>query len=147
MVQTLRDIMTTDVKTVSKNDDICTAALKMKENNVGIIPVIDEQENCIGLVTDRDIVIRGLAEKRTASVKVEEVISKDVIQAAPDTEVKQAAEMMAKEQIRRLPVVEKGKLVGIVSMADLAVNRSTQEEAGHAIRGVSKPTEKHSQGQ
>jgi CBS domain-containing protein len=145
MVQSIQDIMTTEVKTVGINEDICTVAEIMKDNNIGVIPVVDEQNYCIGLVTDRDIVIRGLAEKKTASLRVEDVISNKIISIKPDSDFKEVADLMAKEQIRRLPVLKDGKLVGIVSMADLATKKSTKDEAGYAIAGVSKSTDKHSQ--
>jgi CBS domain-containing protein len=145
MVQTIQDIMTTEVRTVGANEDICTVAEIMKENNIGVIPVVDKQNNCIGLVTDRDIVIRGLAERKTVSLRVEDVLSNKIISIKPDADIKEVADLMAKEQIRRLPVLKDGKLVGIVSMADLATEKSSKDEAGNAIAGVSKSTNKHSQ--
>jgi CBS domain-containing protein len=145
MVQSIQDIMTTEVMTVGINEDICTVAEMMKDNNVGVIPVVDEQNYCIGLVTDRDIVIRGLADRKSASLRVKDVLSNKIISIKPDTDIKEVADLMAKEQIRRLPVLKDGKLVGIVSMADLATQKSTKDEAGHAIAGVSKSTDKHSQ--
>jgi CBS domain-containing protein len=145
MVQSIQDIMTTEVMTVGINEDICTVAEIMKDNNVGVIPVVDEQNYCIGLVTDRDIVIRGLADRKSASLRVKDVLSNKIISIKPDTDIKEVADLMAKEQIRRLPVLKDGKLVGIVSMADLATQKSTKDEAGHAIAGVSKSTDKHSQ--
>jgi CBS domain-containing protein len=145
MVQSIQDIMTTEVRTVGINEDICTVAEIMKDNNVGVIPVVDEQNYCIGLVTDRDIVIRGLADRKSASLRVKDVLSNKIISIKPDTDIKEVADLMAKEQIRRLPVLKDGKLVGIVSMADLATQKSTKDEAGHAIAGVSKSTDKHSQ--
>jgi CBS domain-containing protein len=145
MVQSIQDIMTTEVRTVGINEDICTVAEIMKDNNVGVIPVVDEQNYCIGLVTDGDIVIRGLADRKSASLRVKDVLSNKIISIKPDTDIKEVADLMAKEQIRRLPVLKDGKLVGIVSMADLATQISTKDEAGHAIAGVSKSTDKHSQ--
>ncbi|UUZ81404.1 CBS domain-containing protein [Paenibacillus sp. P26] len=145
MARTVKDIMTKDVKVVKAQDDIHTVAVIMKENNVGVVPVVDDQNKCIGLVTDRDIVVRGLAERKNASFKVQDVISADIISVKPDTGIEQAAQMMAKEQIRRLPVMENNQLMGIVSMADLATEKSARDEAGYAIAGVSKSSDKHSQ--
>jgi CBS domain-containing protein len=145
MVQSIQDIMTTDVRTVGIHDEIYTVAEIMKENNIGVVPVVDEQDYCIGLVTDRDIVIRGLAEKKSASLRVEDVISDKIISIQPDADIKEVSDLMAKEQIRRLPVLKDGKIVGIVSMADLATQKNTKDEAGNAIAGVSKSTDKHSQ--
>lgn len=142
-MQTVKEIMSTDVKTIMMNDDIIKAAKVMKEEDIGLIPVVDQQNKCIGVVTDRDIVIRGLAEKKSASLKVEDVISKNIVSVKPDTDVKQVTELMAQEQVRRLPVVEDDQIVGIVSMADMA-NETSQREAGKAITGVSRPTDKHS---
>jgi CBS domain-containing protein len=95
--------MTTDVRTVGINVEIYKVAEIMKENNIGVVLVVDEQDYCIGLVTDRDIVIRGLAEKKS-SLRVEDVISDKIISILPDTDIKEVADLMAKEQIRRLPV-------------------------------------------
>lgn len=142
----LSDLMTSDVESVTLKDNVYEAAVIMRDKNVGVVPVVDEQNHCIGLITDRDIVIRGIASKRSGSFAVEGVMSEKLVTGTPDMTGEQAAQIMAKEQIRRLPIVDNGKLVGIVSMADLAIHRETMDEAGFAISQISEPTTQHSQG-
>ncbi|WP_372661121.1 CBS domain-containing protein [Cohnella sp.] len=144
-MQTVKEIMSTELITIMLNEDIIEAATAMKEQDIGLIPVVDQQNKCIGVVTDRDIVIRGIAEKKSISLKVEDIISNNIISVNPDTDVQQVTELMAKEQVRRLPVIENDQIVGIVSMADLA-NETSKQKAGEAISGISRPTDKHSQG-
>ncbi|WP_047152147.1 CBS domain-containing protein [Aneurinibacillus tyrosinisolvens] len=146
MAKKLRDIMTSNIATVTQKDNLYEAAVKMKEHNVGIIPVVDEQNKCIGLITDRDIVIRAIADKNPPSTSVVDIMSERLISGEPDMSVSRAAEIMAKEKVRRLPVLENGTLVGMVAMADLTRNKETQDEAAFAIEEVSEPTTIHSQG-
>jgi CBS domain-containing protein len=141
--RTLRDIMTKDVETVTLKDNVYEVAVKMRDWNVGVIPVVDENQNVIGVITDRDIVIRGIAEKRTGSAEVEQVMTRDVIMGTPDMTVDEAAKIMAKHQIRRLPVVENGKLVGIVALGDMAVRNVHEDEASEALSEISEPASRH----
>ncbi|TYP76426.1 CBS domain-containing protein [Paenibacillus methanolicus] len=138
MANKIREIMTTDVKTVGLKEDIRTVAALMRDSDVGVIPVV-EGDRCVGLVTDRDIVIRGIAENKQ-SFTVEDVYSKRIIGVKPETSIKEAAKLMADEQIRRLPVMDDDKLVGIVSMADLALDKNSKDEAELAVSGVSQPS-------
>ncbi|WP_035102252.1 CBS domain-containing protein [Aneurinibacillus terranovensis] len=146
MAKKLRDIMTASVECVTLKDNIYEVAVKMKENDVGVIPVVDEQQRCIGLITDRDIVIRSVAEKKPNSISVDDIMSKKLITAHPDMTAEDASHLMAREQIRRLPVVENDKLVGMVAMRDLATHRTTHDEAGYAIQEISETEGEHSQG-
>ncbi|RNB75030.1 CBS domain-containing protein [Brevibacillus panacihumi] len=139
--RTLREIMTKDVATVTLKDNVYEVACKMRDWNVGVIPVVDEKDDVIGVITDRDIVIRGLAEKRQGSAAIEQVMSRDIILGQPGMTVDEAAKIMAQHQIRRLPVVENGKLVGIVAIADMAVREVHQDETNEAIREISQPTQ------
>ncbi|MED1801613.1 CBS domain-containing protein [Brevibacillus porteri] len=137
--RTLREIMTKDVATVTLKDNVYEVACKMRDWNVGVIPVVDEKDDVIGIITDRDIVIRGLAEKHEGSAATEVVMTRDIILGQPGTTVDEAAKIMAQHQIRRLPVVEKGKLVGIVALADMAVRQFHQDEASDALQQISEP--------
>ena len=132
----LREIMTTNVDYVTPLDNVYEIALKMKEDNVGIIPVC-EDGTLLGVVTDRDLVVDGIAEKRPGSTKVTDVMHSNVVTANPDTTEEEAAFIMAEHQIRRLPVLENGKLVGIVSLGDLAVSHSGADDAGEALQDIS----------
>jgi len=134
----LRDIMTTNVATVSTLDNAFEVAERMEQLNVGAIPVVDG-ENLVGMITDRDLVLRGYAQKRSGSFSVEGLMTKDIVVGTPDMSVDEAAQLMAQKQIRRLPVVENGKLVGIVSIGDLAVRSNSVHNAGHALSQISQP--------
>ncbi|KQX61122.1 CBS domain-containing protein [Paenibacillus sp. Root444D2] len=134
--KTVRDIMSKDCVTVTLQDNIYEIALKMKNHDIGFVAVV-EGKKLIGVVTDRDLVVRGYAEKHSGSTAVENVITKDIETISPDTTVEEAAKMMAKDQIRRLPVVENGELVGIVAIGDLAVRGTFEDEAGEALSKIS----------
>ncbi len=133
----LRDIMTTNVDYVEPHDNVYEVALKMKDDDVGIIPVC-EDGTLLGIITDRDLVVDGIAEKRPGSTKVTDVMHQNVVTANPDTTEEEAAAIMAEHQIRRLPVLENGKLVGIVSLGDLAVSNTGNDEAGEALQDISE---------
>lgn len=141
--RTLREIMTKDVATVTLQDNVYEVAVKMRDWNVGVIPVVDEKNDCIGVITDRDIVIRGLAEKHEGSAKVEQVMTRDIVFGQPGMTVDDAAKLMAKYQIRRLPVVENGKLQGIVAIADMAVRQVHHDEASEALYEISESAPRH----
>ncbi|MGG5253073.1 CBS domain-containing protein [Neobacillus sp. SM06] len=136
---TIREIMTDDVECCSLLDNVYEVAVKMKELNVGAIPIVD-QGKLVGMITDRDIVIRGIAEKRPASSKVETVMSKQLISITPDASTQEAVRLMADHQIRRLPVVEGDQLVGIVSLGDFAVRELTDDQAKAALSEISEAT-------
>lgn len=136
----VRDIMTKEVETCSLLDTIHEVAQKMKEENVGAIPIIDN-DRLVGMITDRDIVLRCVAERHPFSSKVEEVMSTNLFTITPETTTQEAARMMAQHQIRRLPVVEKGKLVGIIALGDFAVRDLTDHQAGEALSQISETTD------
>lgn len=134
----VRDVMTPDVECAEYGTSLVQVAEMMKRENVGAIPVINQQE-LKGIVTDRDIVIRAVAEgKDLASIQASEVMSGSPVSVSPDADVHEAARMMSEKQIRRLPVVENGKLVGVLSLGDLAVVNIHEDEAGEALSGISQ---------
>jgi CBS domain-containing protein len=140
MFMRIGDIMTRDVRSVERTSSVEEAARVMRELNVGSVPVTD-QGRVVGIVTDRDLVLRNVAEGKGAKdTKVEEVMTTSVISASVDMDVHTAADMMAKNQIRRLPVTERDRLVGIVSIGDLAVRNIYENEAGEALSNISKPS-------
>ena len=136
-MEVIRDIMTEDVECCTLLDNVYEVALKMKELNVGAIPIID-QDQLVGMITDRDIVVRGVAEKHPGSTKVEDIMSDKLITVSPQDTSKEAAKLMAEHQIRRLPVVEDGKLVGIVSLGDFAIRELTDDQAKVALTEISE---------
>lgn len=139
--ETLRDIMTTNVTYSNPQDPVMQAAQKMKQLNVGSIPVCDANQNVIGMITDRDICLRCVADNLPNSTPVQQVMSQNVVTASPDMTVDKAAHLMSERQIRRLPVVENGKMVGIVAIGDLATRHPSAEEAGHALSDISAPSQ------
>lgn len=133
----ISDVMTTGCVTVSPQNSLNDAAELMREHDIGFIPVV-EGNKLAGVVTDRDIVIRGLAGKKTGESAVREVLSDDVVTVSPDLSVDEAVSLMAANQIRRLPVVENGELRGVVALGDLAVREIFVSEAGDALSGISE---------
>lgn len=131
------EIMTENVETCSILDNMYEVAVKMKELNVGAIPVVDEGK-LVGIITDRDIVVRGTAEKHPGSTKVEDIMTKELYTISPETTTKEAARLMAEHQIRRLPVVDGNKLLGIVSLGDFAVREMTDDQAKGALSEISE---------
>jgi CBS domain-containing protein len=133
----IKDIMTEDVESCTLLDNVYEVALKMKELNVGAIPIVD-QDKLVGMITDRDIVVRGVAEKHPGSTKVEDIMSDHLITVSPDATSQEAAKLMAEHQIRRIPVVEEGKLIGIVSLGDFAIRELTDDQAKEALTEISE---------
>ena len=124
MPQTLKDIMTTNPVTCPTDAKIADVARLMKDRDIGNVIVL-EGETVTGIVTDRDIVVRGIAEGRDGQSAIGEITTRDLVTLAPDDDVKKAVEVMRTQAIRRLPVVEKGRAVGIVSLGDLAIERDS----------------------
>jgi CBS domain-containing protein len=136
-MKTVNEIMTKDCVTITLQDNVYEIAVKMKQNDIGFIPVVDGKK-LIGVVTDRDLVVRGYAEKREGSAAVQQVISKNITSIPSSTTVDEAAQIMAKDQVRRLPVVDNGELVGIIAIGDLAVRDKFENEAGEALGKISE---------
>jgi len=132
----VKQIMTTDVSTVTPSDTITKAASIMKQLNVGSVPVLDGNR-VVGIVTDRDITLRGVAKSSDPNLKISEVMTTDVKYATPDMDVHAVADLMAENQVRRLPVIDNDKLVGIVAIGDLAVENIFENEAGEALHNIS----------
>ncbi|SCY95064.1 CBS domain-containing protein [Alkaliphilus peptidifermentans] len=136
----VRDVMTSNITAADSNTSISEIAKKMRDLNIGAIPICDEQNYPIGIVTDRDIVIRGVVEGLTSNDNVAQIMSKQVIYVTPDMHVHEATRLMGENQIRRLPVVENGKIIGMVSIGDLAVQNIYEDDAGHALSEISTPS-------
>jgi|SRR5439155_25907593 len=122
--------MTPNPLTVKATATIVEAAKKMKEADIGPVLVLEKDKVC-GIVTDRDIAIRAVAEGRNpAEVKVADICSRDLVVLAPDASIDEAVKLMEKKAVRRLPVVDKGKPVGIVALGDLAEHRDPKSALG-----------------
>lgn len=134
----VREIMTTRIISVSSNSTVKDAALLMNKNNIGSVPVVDSG-SVRGMLTDRDIVLRCVAESKDAgNLKVADICSQGAISVKPDETVSNAMHLMSSEQVRRLPVVDNGKLIGMLSFADIAREKSGMELA-EAISDISMP--------
>lgn len=142
-MKSVKDIMSTDVSFCSPEDTVIEAAKRMKEINVGAIPICSSNRELLGMVTDRDIVIRAVADGTIDNVKVQQVMSNELISVEPGTPVQEASDLMAKHQIRRLPVVERGELTGIIALGDLALEDKSNEAAGRALEEISEHDELH----
>jgi CBS domain-containing protein len=124
MAQTIREVMSPNVVTIDRKASLLEAAQSMRDADVGALVTVDEDGGVVGIVTDRDIVVRGLAEAGDASsTTLEDISSEDLVAVGPDTPVDEAVRFMRDRTIRRLPVVEGGQAVGVVSIGDLAVER------------------------
>lgn len=134
------DIMTKEVDTCNPGHSLQEVAAKMKEINVGSIPIC-ENEKLVGIITDRDIVVRGIADNLPLESAVSEILSENMVTGNKDMSVEEAAELMADHQIRRLPIVENDKVVGIVSLGDIAVKDKSYGNADIALDEVSEPAE------
>jgi CBS domain-containing protein len=130
MAERLGEVMTRNPVTLDVNDTVIAAARSMRDANIGDVVVL-ENGAVRGVLTDRDIVVRGLAEgKNPAETLVGEVCSRELTMFAPTDAINDAVRIMREKAIRRLPVVEDGRLVGIVSLGDLAVDREPQSVLG-----------------
>ncbi len=136
-MHTLRDIMSTNVYSATPQDNVFEVAERMRQANIGMMPVVDNGQ-LVGIVTDRDLVTRGIANKMPNSGSVTDIMSTKLVYGTPDMSVDEAAQLMAQAQVRRLPVVENNKIVGVVSIGDLAVRQPFQNEAGQALNQISE---------
>lgn len=136
---TAREIMTRNVKTVRPESPLRDAAQIMKDENVGIVPVVNEQGRLVGLLTDRDIVVRAFVENRTPDqFRVQDVMSDELEAVTGDEDVHALIELMGKKQVRRVPVVDRDdRLVGIVALADIATRADFDEELQDALERIS----------
>ena len=138
------EVMTRDVKLVSPTQSIRDAARMMAECDAGALPV-GEGERLVGVVTDRDIAIRAVAENRGPDTPVREVMTKQVLYCFEDESIDHVAQNMGEQQVRRLPVLTREKrLAGIVSIGDLS-RRAKPNTAGKAVAAISQPGGEHSQ--
>lgn len=132
------DIMTDHVITVGADEPVTAAARLLKSNNIGSLPVCDSSGRLQGMVTDRDIVLRCVSHGADpGKMTVSEVMSRGVVTAAPLDDVDKAVQLMSRDQIRRLPVTEEGKVVGLVALCDMARSCNCEMEAAEALTEIS----------
>jgi CBS domain-containing protein len=140
MDKSVRDTMTENPRSIKASASVVEAAQLMREEHIGSLPVTDD-EKLVGMITDRDITTRVVAEAADPNTtSVEDVYSRDLISVEPDQDLDEALQLMARHQVRRLPVVENGRLVGIVAQADIAISES--EKTGELVEAISEPSER-----
>lgn len=133
----VREIMSKNVIRIRPEEPVAVAARALEHYNIGAMPVCGSDGRICGVVTDRDLVTRCLASDRSSeSTTVADVMTSQVYSVSPDTDARAAAEMMGQHQVRRLPVLENGRLCGMVSLGDLAVREETGREASEALGQV-----------
>ena len=138
MGQSIKDVMSSDPCTIDADKSVAYAAKMMRDEDVGLAPIV-EGDKLIGMLTDRDIAIRVVAEgKDPDQVTVRQVASKQVVTVDPQQDLAEALRIMAKHQVRRLPVVEEdGRLVGVVAQADVA-REGDDKETGQLVQEISQ---------
>jgi CBS domain-containing protein len=133
----IRDVMTPNPRTVTPGDSIQNAARIMRDEDTGAVPVV-ENGRAVGIVTDRDIVVRAVAEDGQLNRPVRDIVTSSIVSATPDMSTREAADLLSEYQVRRLPVVENERLVGIVSIGDLAVKEGKDARIGDALQHISE---------
>jgi CBS domain-containing protein len=138
MAKNIRDVMTSNPRTIEPSTSLHEAARLMRDQDVGSLPIV-EGERLFGMLTDRDIAIRAVAEGKDAkSTTAQEIASRQVVTVDPEQSLDEALRLMASHQIRRLPVCEEdGKLVGIVAQADAAM-QGDERQVGRTVEEISK---------
>jgi CBS domain-containing protein len=139
MAKSVRDAMTEDPRSIGASASVVEAARVMREEHIGSLPVTDDDQ-LVGMVTDRDITTRVVAESADPKMtSVGDVYSRDLISVEPDKDLAEALRLMARHQVRRLPVVENGRLVGIVAQADIALGEN-EKKTGELVEAISEPS-------
>ena len=138
------EMMNTNIISVAPEDTVTVAARLLERHNIGALPVCSDDGRLRGIVTDRDIVLRCVAaESDPETTKVREIMTRGVSCVAPDDDAREAARLMSAEQIRRLPVVRENRVVGMLSLCDLARSQSYDMEASKALTEISMPKKKY----
>ena len=138
VVMKVRDVMTSSVEWVTPETTVAEVAQLMKKDDVGSIPICQDN-SLIGIITDRDIVLKVVAAGgNTNNVSCKDIMSTDIISVTADQDVHEAANLMSRYQIRRLPVLENGNLIGILAIGDLAIEKIHVNEAGDALSDISR---------
>ncbi|WP_458862420.1 CBS domain-containing protein [Acidaminobacterium chupaoyuni] len=134
------ELMSRGTVSVSADDTVACAARLMERHNVGVLPVCGAENQLRGVITDRDIAVRCVAGDVSAErTCVREIMTRHVATVSPSADVREAAQLMAQTQVRRLPVVENGKVMGMVSIGDMARTQTYDMEASRALAEISMP--------
>jgi CBS domain-containing protein len=146
----ISEIMSNNPRCVSPDTTVSEAARIMKEEDVGLVPVVERvggaetRGRLVGVITDRDITVRHVAEGRSSDGPVSDVMSGGVMTCGPDDPIDMAMELMGREQVRRIPIVdERGSLVGVLAQADLARMSGQERKVEKTVEQISQPGGKH----
>jgi CBS domain-containing protein len=137
-----KDIMSTDVVCLSRDDTVEHAAQLMNQNDIGAIPVCDGSR-VVGIVTDRDIALRSVGTGGDSRQTVGQIMTTSPVVTDPEADVHEVARLMSQHQIRRIPIVQQGSLVGIVSLGDISTDPQLQHGAEQALSNISQPGGSH----
>jgi CBS domain-containing protein len=142
MVNSVREAMTEDPRSIAPSASVVQAAQLMRDDHIGSLPITDG-DTLVGMITDRDITTRVVAEAADlGTTSVGDVYSQDLVSVEPDKDLEEALGLMARHQVRRLPVVEDGRLVGIVAQADIAlILREDEKKTGELVEAISERSE------
>jgi len=137
------DVMTRNPRTVQLSDSIQAVAQIMRDEDTGAVPVVEDGSHVIGMITDRDIVIRAVADG-DMECTVDDIVTDDVVCVTAEMSTADAAELMSEHQVRRLPVVDDDEnLIGIVSLGDLAVKEGRETRMGETLENISEGVKRH----
>jgi CBS domain-containing protein len=140
MAKNIRDAMTEDPRSIGASASVVEAARLMRDEHIGSLPVA-EGGRLVGMITDRDLTTRVVAEAAVPeTTSVGDVCSRDLISVEPNNDLEEALQLMARHQVRRLPVVENGRLVGMVAQADIAL-KENEKRTGELVEAISEPSE------
>lgn len=132
-----QDIMKSQITCVTPQDNVQTAARKMRDENVGFLPVCDSSKNVVGTITDRDLALRVLAAGRAADTPVDVVMTRDVVSCRPEDDVRRAEKLMGDKQKSRIVCTDaNGRLLGVISLSDIAQHEGEQQRIADTMRRV-----------
>jgi CBS domain-containing protein len=135
----VRHVMSEEIKAAKSSMTAADAAGLMRNFDVGVVPVVGEDDRLMGLVTDRDLVVRVIADRQDPTdVKLGDIVTRTVVSATPDMNISEARDLMAQHQVRRLPVMKDDRLVGIVSIGDIALQDPSKRAVGEVLEDVSE---------
>ncbi|MGZ4150891.1 MAG: CBS domain-containing protein [Actinomycetota bacterium] len=135
----VRHAMSSDLKTAKPDMTAADAAGLMRNYDVGVIPVVEDDGTLVGLVTDRDLVVRVIADREDPNqVRLRDIATKSVVTVTPDMSISDARDLMAEHKVRRLPVMKDGRIVGIISLGDVALADASKRAVGDTLEDVSE---------
>lgn len=135
-----KEIMTKQVVSVGTDSTVTEAAKKMQSADIGSLPV-EENHQLVGMITDRDIVLRSIATNNDPNqTRCEQIMSTDIVAVSPDSSIEEIAGLMSNQQIKRIPVVEQQRVIGMISLKDVSQASNLQREAGSVLNNITETT-------